>query len=119
MLEFSDLTQEQIDFIANGCGAKGSWIKVPDFIFGNSCKRHDFAYWRGGNEDDRRNADEELYADMELRVQMLNSMYKRLFYRAIVYIYKRAVWIRGSKNFQYRDKMKTMADLKAEMGNGQ
>ena len=57
VFSFENLTGEQREFICNGCGAKGGNIPVPNFAFKASCDRHDFGYWVGGTEKDRRRID--------------------------------------------------------------
>jgi|LGOV01.1.fsa_nt_gb hypothetical protein len=34
---YTELSPEQKKEICNGCGAKGGWIKVPNFLFKASC----------------------------------------------------------------------------------
>lgn len=46
-LRFSFLTNFHKKKLLNGCGPKGGWIEVPDFIFTACCNHHDFKYWRG------------------------------------------------------------------------
>ncbi len=46
-LKFSSLTEQQKSIMLNGCGTKGGWVDVPDFIFTACCNHHDFKYWRG------------------------------------------------------------------------
>jgi hypothetical protein len=45
--KFSVLTEEQKEKLLNGCGTKGGWIDIPDFIFTACCNHHDFKYWKG------------------------------------------------------------------------
>ena len=63
-LSFRDLTPEEIALVSNGCGGKGSWVPVPDWLFSASCDHHDFEYWRGGTEQDRAAADWGFYTAM-------------------------------------------------------
>ncbi len=46
-LHYYQLTNYQKKNLLNGCGPKGGWFKIPDFIFTASCYHHDFKYWRG------------------------------------------------------------------------
>ena len=64
MIRFADLTESQKAFICNGCGPKGGWVPVPDFLFHASCDHHDFNYWLGCTEQDRRKADHEFLTEM-------------------------------------------------------
>lgn len=47
------------DFETDGCTG------VPDFWFFKACKKHDRAYWEGGYEEDRLEADRELRQDIQ------------------------------------------------------
>lgn len=54
---FWDLTPEELDGIANGCGAKASLVDlVPDCILGADiwlpCAAHDYAYYVGRSKFD-------------------------------------------------------------------
>ncbi len=61
LARWHDLTPQQQANFGNGCGP--AWLPafITNFIFGwffsASCRRHDFAYGRGGNEADRKVAD--------------------------------------------------------------
>lgn len=63
-LRYSDLTEADRKRICNGCGAKGGWLKVPDFFFEADCDHHDFHYWRGGTWAERKKADRQFLAHM-------------------------------------------------------
>jgi hypothetical protein len=56
-LRWKDLSETERAAVSNGCGGKGGWINPPELRFHASCRRHDFAYWRGGNRRDRLKAD--------------------------------------------------------------
>ena len=109
MLHFHELTEEQKKKICNGCGAKGGWFDPPEFLFHASCNQHDFYYWRGGSEADRKKADEAFYRYMQIDANRYSGL-KRLKYLAIAYIYYKAVRIFGRRHFYY-GKQKTREDL--------
>ena len=110
MLHYRDLTQEQKKQICNGCGGKSSFIPVPEFLFHASCDHHDFYYWRGGTEEDRKKADDAFYHFMGLDIVNEDSRFKRMYYSLWAYTYYKAVRIFGKKYFSY-GRQKTMKDL--------
>ena len=65
-MKYSDLSEAEVAFLSQGCGAKDSWIKIPDYCSKYACDKHDVAYWIGGpSEKDRLLADQEFLADMK------------------------------------------------------
>ena len=112
MIRYSDLTQEQKDNICNGCGGKGSWIPVPNFIFKASCNQHDFYYWRGCSEKDRKIADDAFYKYMKIDIEeRTTSIVDYLFHHGWAYTYYLSVRYFGKPYFEYSDNMKTAKDL--------
>lgn len=108
-LRYSDLsTQDKIN-ICNGCGRKGGWFNPPEFLFHASCNQHDFYYWRGGTEEDRKEADDLFYKFMKQDVAEGN-WYIRPFHYLVAFTYYTAVRISGKKAFQYGE-MKDATDL--------
>lgn len=65
---WSDLTEEQQQKYGNGCGPQWLPESIAGFLFGwlfdASCRRHDFAYDRGGLESDRLKADNGFFKAM-------------------------------------------------------
>ncbi len=79
----------------NGCGSKGGWIPVPQFIFTASCDRHDLAYALGGSEARRKECDKGFYAAMK-KDASLQPYPLRAWYRVWAFTYYRAVrWFGG------------------------
>jgi hypothetical protein len=111
MLKYSELTKEEKKKICNGCGSKGGWIKPPEFLFHASCDQHDFYYWRGGLEPDRKKADDEFYRYMIIDCSRADGLVKYIKYRLIAFIYYQAVRYAGKMWFNYGE-MKTKKDLK-------
>lgn len=111
ILKFSDLTDKQKNILCNGCGPK-AWggLQPPQFIFVASCDQHDFYYWRGGIEEDRKKADREFYAAMLTDVKNA-SWYKKPHYHIWAGAYYLAVRVGGGLAFTYLDKTRTMGDL--------
>jgi hypothetical protein len=93
-LELEDLTPEQyqyfIDNIFNGVGSRHFLFNPPDLIFNQAAKRHDFAYWRGGTEEDRKDADRRFKKDC-LQEAKERSFLLRPFYTSIAYLYYYAI----------------------------
>lgn len=112
MLHYSELTPTQKQEITNGCGAKGSWIKVPNFLFKASCNQHDFYYWRGATEKYREKADKEFYDMMKIDIASRNYWFvKRMWYKTWAKTYYEAVRLGGAKAFYYAKEQRTEADL--------
>ena len=64
MIRYRDLTKMQKAIICNGCGPKGGWVPVPDFLFHANCDHHDFNYWLGCTIADRQKADHQFLVEM-------------------------------------------------------
>ena len=109
-VRYRDLTQEQKDFICNGCGGKGGWFQPPQFIFNADCNHHDFQYFIGCSEVDRKKADEQFYEEMIKDANHYHWL-KRTFYKLMAFTYYRAVRQCGKKFFYYADKEHTLEDL--------
>lgn len=101
-----DMTSDQRAAISNGCGGKGGWFRPPQFRFRASCDRHDFGYWIGGDESDRRWCDARFLGAMVADAVLL-PIWKRPFHLLMAYVYYRAVRAFGSKFFKYGEKSKT------------
>lgn len=60
------LTQTQKNEICNGCGGKGSWLKPPlKAFYKTSCNHHDYGYWCGSTEEQRKFNDIKLFQNMK------------------------------------------------------
>jgi len=108
-LKWRHLTPEQRRAVSNGCGGKGSWVPVPDFLFTASCNIHDFHYWRGGDEADRLKADFEFYQAMLVDAADA-SWWRRGWDRGLAWLYYRAVRAWAQDYFHYGSR-RTRADL--------
>ena len=107
MIRFADLTESQKAFICNGCGPKGGWVPVPDFLFHASCDHHDFNYWLGCTEQDRRKADHEFLTEM------LKDAGEDPAMQTIAITYWMAVRLFGSVCFHYAERERDENDLAA------
>ncbi len=110
-IRYHDLNEIQRNALCNGCGGKGGLINPPEFLFNASCNQHDFYYWRGGTEEDRKKADNDFYEFMKQDAEAVNNWLKRKTYRLIAWTYYKAVRIHGKKFFYYSTKQRDIADL--------
>ena len=109
ILEYTNVPEDSIKIISNGCGSRYFILDVPEFVFHDSCDKHDFHYWRGGTEADRKKADKEFYSDMKIDAQF-QPWWKRLFLKGMAWLYYLSVRLGGKTRFSYGD-MKTEEDL--------
>ena len=101
---YEDLTPAQRQEICNGCGGKGGIVKPPHRIFfRTSCNHHDYGYWKGCTEADRKAADQMLRKKMNEDVATLPWL-KRIRYRPWCWVYYMAVRAAGGRFFHYADK---------------
>ncbi len=101
--KFKDWTQEQIDLLTNSCGP--SYCKVPDFKFAACCLLHDQMYLYSCNQKDR------LLADKTFLKCMLKKSQGNWFYKAMSYVYYRAVRIGGKNRCRISDHKLTMDEF--------
>ena len=102
MKKFKDLTPEEKKEICNGCGGKGSWIRPPYAIFFEaSCDQHDYGYYVGGTEKDRKTRDLKFYQAMKKDCSTL-SWFNKIKYYPWCWIYYLGVRFYGKKYFNYR-----------------
>jgi len=94
-IRFNDLTDEEKEMICNGCGPKGGLIPIPNFRFEASCNHHDFNYYIGCTEKQRKKADKQFLAAMRLDAG------RNIYYRVWAYTYYMAVRAFGKKCFYY------------------
>ena len=107
-LRFRNLTVFEKTVLCNGCGSKGGWFNPPDYVFPESCNQHDFNYWIGGTEEDRKKADLQFYTSMKEAVAA-TSFWLRWYYYGAAWRYYQAVYWMGKKHFE--TKIKTWEDL--------
>lgn len=103
MKPYEDLTPEEKKEICNGCGGKGGWVKPPHkHFFKADCDHHDYGYYRGGTEEDRKNCDKLFLQEMLADVRRA-SWLTRLRLTPWCYTYYAAVRLFGKKYFNYVD----------------
>lgn len=97
------LTPEEKKEICNGCGGKGSSVVPPHAVFFEaSCNHHDYGYWKGGAEEDRKKCDDTFYRMMKKDCDRL-PWYSKPRYKVWCWIYYKAVRTFGKKYFNYKD----------------
>lgn len=113
-VRFKDLTEEEIAYLCNGCGGKGGLFNPPDFLFTASCNHHDFNYWLGGTEEDRKKADKDFLNAM--LVDAKRSDWPRSWLHFVLaYLYYLGVRVAGKRFFYYSIEQRTRADLDKAM----
>lgn len=117
-IRYADLTPTMRLHICNGCGKKGGWIKPPEFMFTASCNWHDFNYWLGCTEKDRKKADIQFLQAMKKDVSRL-AWYRRPLAYLAAETYYLAVRTCGKSAFYYGKEERTLEDLKKELENKQ
>lgn len=82
--DYWDLSDEEKKDICNGCGAKGAWYNflIPSGAFDVACNIHDYDYFVGNTQDDKRKADRRFINNMNRIVSATKSKPLRV-YRAI------------------------------------
>ena len=108
------LTPKQKAVILNGCGKKGAWFKPPDWFMLAECNHHDYGYYKGCTEADRKRCDDTFYNEMKRDVSRAAWYLKPARYAA-AYIYYKAVRLFGKSAFYYADKPRTLEDLQQEV----
>ncbi|MBL4574606.1 MAG: hypothetical protein JKY51_00715 [Opitutaceae bacterium] len=116
MLRWDDLTPLQKAQFGNGCGPAFFPEYLTQFLFGwffdASCRRHDFAYARGGSRSDRKADDIGFYKAM-LRDAILATRgngFKERGLCAVAWVFYKLVRGFGWLRFSYGP-YKTHADL--------
>lgn len=90
-------------YLANGVGSRSFPINPRDFIFKHASKQHDFQYFVGGNEEERRWVDGLFLSDCFKAIGKA-PIGKRPFYTIIAIIYFGFLVALGSYAWEYTDK---------------
>lgn len=105
-MKYENLTPEQkkyiIDNVYNGVGSGQFGFKVKEFIFRESAIEHDFYYFRGGTEQDRKTAD-IIFLNHSLRLASSHTFLNKIAYRIIAYIFFYFVYYFGWLSWEYYD----------------
>lgn len=104
-IRYRHLTFAERQVLCNGCGPKGGWIPVPEFVFTTACNQHDFNYWIGCHKEHRKKADDQFLEEM---IYEADGKWK---YIILAHIYYRAVRMFGSKCFHHANRQRTKQDL--------
>jgi len=118
-LTYKELTLEEKEFLTDGCG--NYILDVPDFMWTEACRKHDFGYWSGYTKADRSNTDSEWLSEMIDDVNKADPHtlnHGGWVYKFVAIIYFVFVRMFSGKYFEYGDRYKTRADLEAEMKDG-
>ena len=115
-LTLDGLTPDQYKYfkenIYNGVGSRDFALDPHDLIFKKAAEYHDFAYWRGGTEQDRKEADKRFKRDC-VDAAWNQKARSFLFYISAAYIYYYAVKFLGKYSFIYREEpLDNWKDLK-------
>jgi len=113
MIRYRDLTEEQKSLICNGCGPKGGWVPVPELFLHEVCDHHDFNYWIGYRERDRRKADYQLWEAARKKARWDPVK------QSIAMIYFLAVRAFGMTCFHYAEKERDEHDLERALAEKQ
>ena len=105
--------------LIDGCGACWLVALVPDKLLGfnmkPSCDHHDFNYLLGCKEADRVKGDWQFYEELDRTACALTSWWPlrvlRPLYRAVAWLYYRAVRAFGRGRFYYADTERTKEDF--------
>ncbi len=110
MIGLSALTPAQKAHICNGCGPKSWKSTIPTWHGRDACCAHDLAYWVGGTQEDRRDADRALYEDLIVRARPA-WFGARTWMRFLAWCFYVSVRRKGSQYFHY-GVPRTLADMK-------
>ena len=114
-VRFNDLTPQERAIICNGCGPKAFYIPLPTFLFRTCCDHHDFNYWLGCKEVQRKKADLQFLREMIHDANTADTVNARKRRRAYAVIYYFAVRVGGIFCFHYGRKQRTRMDLQAQV----
>lgn len=104
---FRNLNSLERGVICNGCGGKGGFFRPPQYRFRASCNHHDFNYWIGGGDVERKEADDQFLAATLEDAGLAESWWRRLWLRGAAYRYYWAVRAFGGKFFNFKDASET------------
>ena len=108
-VDWAELTAQQQSVFGNGCGPRLFSPAVNRFVtrrlwgwlFDASCRRHDFAYARGGSKLDRRSADRGFYRALRADAHRLSARAGRVAASIFAWLYYIGVRLFGRFSFYY------------------
>ena len=114
-MKWRDLSQKERDFwtmnFSNGCGPDGPLAEfIPEINFHDACNMHDFLFWRGGTEADRRDANAQFYAAMLGAINKL-QFWRRPINFVLAAWYFLNVEFFGKAFFPYSERAKTKEEF--------
>jgi len=99
--KYWELTDEERERICNGCGAKGSKLNfiIPQGVFREACNIHDYMYYIGKTDEDKKVADRVFINNLNRIVEASNTLLKpirkmmaRAYYEAVSKFGYEAFW---------------------------
>ena len=91
-VEYWKLSKDEKAKICNGCGGRGGKFNflIPQKYFKECCNIHDYLYYNGKTENDKRIADRLLAYNMNLVCGQLKG-FKKFYYKQLAKIFHKAV----------------------------
>jgi len=99
--KYWELTEEEKKKVCNGCGAKGSFLAkmIPQGKFREACNIHDYMYYIGKTDEDKKVADRvfinnlnRIVEAMPLVLKPLAKSLARVYYEAVAKFGYEAFW---------------------------
>ena len=111
------LTYEQLDretqlFLTDGCG--NHLLDVPDFMWTEACRKHDFGYRQGHTKEDRTRVDRDWYKEMLFdidEVDLDTLRYSKWVYKIVATIYFLFVRALSWRFFEFGDRYNTLEEM--------
>lgn len=100
---WNQLTVEEIQLLTNGCGSLERGFPTPDFGFTDPCRRHDFDYFIGGSEIDRRTSNLLMLYGMLLIIDKKKWWVTRFCMEVVAYLYFHITEELGDNFYYYTD----------------
>ncbi len=103
---FKVATLEQLKKACDGCGARGSWFRLPKRMYGTlivfACIIHDWMYWKGLTIEDKKEADRVMQNNTDRLIEedegkwykpsRLQYLRSRIYYLGVSWFGGRAFW---------------------------
>jgi phospholipase A2-like protein len=111
-LKYEDLDRDAQLYLTDGCG--NHVLDVPDFMWEEACRRHDFGYRQGHTKADRARVDGDWYDDMchavdEVDLGDLN--HSKWVYKLVATVYFLSVRLASWRYFEFGDRYNTLEEM--------
>jgi len=102
--EYWELTETEKKQICNGCGGRGGKLNflIPQKHFQEACNIHDYMYYIGRTQEDKRKADAVLLYNLDTIVKNMKGI-KKWWYKKLAKTFYEAVHNFGDYYF-WKDK---------------